>query len=567
MKKEKLSMLLLILISILIFTSKALAYTSEFNLLLETMDIPKENIYGKAINEEIYNQYKLFVYGNPLERYDGQRWKDVENGKWSKNNGAWNGFGVRGEYWILGTNYNGKEVHNHLFPVDIEPPTSPTEWRYVILPDALESWQETEKYMDDIQKEYMITQKLMRNNNTYDLTVKDIGFNKVRIENYATWKTKGTVYTQRYDKNNKKWAANFMVPAMAADADLEGFAIFQNGNEYLIKEENNISIPLTYGSEIINLTDYAKKEHVKLIKSELYINGEFVDNIENTKDLKIQKDFEYRFNKRENETVTILNIEVKSTLLTTFITDGALVDVKNYLVYIYNGDVEKESVNENKKDEYNYVLDEEHKEYLDFEPPKITSIEIKRIVNGTEKDLLISKKTGKEFICAGQTITFKIKAKNVPEIVSVEFEGDSSIKTFDELTKLFEWTEPQKRNVKTIVKKLEDLEDMYNKKIGMIPTNKVGEESEFEGKYIIPYKTQQSLHSWETLRKQSNNAFNIDESRLFTRITKPYEIVFKVSGPTGVSTERVKLDVFERWDTLYNRDLSPYIVKNNELRW
>ena len=558
MKKEIYYIITIIIISILLFTSKVLAYSDEFILLLETMDIPKENVLGKKINEEVYNEYKLFVYGSPLENHKGQRWKNVVDGKWSKDGGAWSGNGIRGEYWILGSNYNGKEVHNHKFPVDIEPPTQPTEWRYVTLPDALESWQETEKYMDDVQKEYMLTQNLMRNNTTYDLTVQDIGFEKVRIENYATWKTKGTVYTQRYDMNNKKWAANFMVQPMAGEAKLEGFAQFPDGDEYTIaKETKNVSIPIVYGSQVVNLTEYAKKEHVKEIKSQLYVNGEYIDEVIDKKVLSINKEkiFDLDLSKYQEDTLIILNVEIKSTLFTTFITDGALVDVKNYTLYVYYGDVKEET----KKDKYIHVFDEEYREFSDFQPPQITSIEIKRVVNNVEADLLISKKTGKEFICAGQTIIFEIKAINIPEYVSVEFEGDSSIKTLDNLTKLFEWTEPKQRNIKTIFKKLEDFEDMYNEILKIGPIRKEGDETVFECMYVIPYKTKQTLHSWDTLRIESNDAFEIDEKKLFSRISSPYEIVFKVNGPTGVSTERVKLDVFERWDTLYNRDLSKYV--------
>ena len=100
---------------------------------------------------------------------------------------------------------------------------------------------------------------------------------------------------------------------------------------------------------------------------------------------------------------------------------------------------------------------------------------------------------------------------------------------------------------------------MYNEILKIGPIRKEGDETVFECMYVIPYKTKQTLHSWDTLRIESNDAFEIDEKKLFSRISSPYEIVFKVNGPTGVSTERVKLDVFERWDTLYNRDLSKYV--------
>ena len=182
MKKliDKNAFIIFLLVQLICYcNNKIYAYSDEFNLMIEAMDIEITNVNGLKLNEEVYNEYQLFVYGSPLIAYKGQRWKNVEDGHWSMGSGAWNGSGIRGEYWILGENYNGKEVHNHLFPVDIEPPTSPTQWRYAVISDALESWQDASKYMDDTQREYMLTQKLTRNNITYDLTVPDIGLDKV----------------------------------------------------------------------------------------------------------------------------------------------------------------------------------------------------------------------------------------------------------------------------------------------------------------------------------------------------------------------------------------------------
>lgn len=194
--------------------------------------------------------------------------------------------------------------------------------------------------------------------------------------------------------------------------------------------------------------------------------------------------------------------------------------------------------------------------------PKINSIEIKRLENGVEKPLLISKKTGNKFICAGQTIIFRVKA-TMSTRVMVEFEGDTSITKFDELTKLFEWTEPKKRNEKTLVNSLKEFEKMYKGDLLMECIEQEKSKATFEYKYVIPYETKQTLHSWSSLRKISNDAFEIDENKLFSRITKPYEVVFKASGANGKTTERVKLDVFQRWDTLYNRDLFKYVKENN----
>ena len=462
MRKYLIILILICNFICIIDDTKVIAVSSEFSLMLDTMKIPTQNKSGLYINEEIYDAYNLFVYGSPLNKFSGQRWKDVIDGKWTKNSGIWNGVGIRGEYWILGENYYGNEVHNHKFPVDIEPPTEPTEWRYAIIADALESWQESEKYMDDFQKEYMLTQKLMRNNVTYDIIVKDIGFEKVRLENYATWKTKGTVYTQRYDRNNKKWAANFMVPPMAADADLEGYANFTNGTEYYIEEPIDIEIPITYGSSVINLTDYAKAEHVKELKSQLYINENYIDEVSDIRKLSVEGNACFKFDRSEYQEgkLITLNVQIRSTLFTTFITDGALVDIKNYTIFINCGsDTDLDDLTH-----FNGVSNETYIPYPDVLPPRITNIEMKRIVDGKELPLLISKKTNTEFICAGQTIKFEIQTINYANKLTIEFAGDSSISRFDELTKRFEWTEPKSRNEKTMFKTLKEFEKMYKSK-------------------------------------------------------------------------------------------------------
>ncbi len=526
--------------------------------MLETMDIPFVNPSGLSINEEIYQEYHLFVYGSPLQYFPGQRWKNVADGHWTKGGSYWQESGIRGEYWILGVNYNGKEVHNHLFPVDIEPPTDPTQWRYANIADALESWQDAEKYMDDSQKEYLFSQNLMRNQVTYAIKIKDIGLEKVRLENYPTWKSKGTVYTQRYDRNNKRWAANFMIPAMAADAKLVGYANFEEGMEYHFpKDKTQIIIPIQYGCEAINLTEYAKAEHVKQIESKLYINDKQVDEVCDKAKLAVTKEYRLPVLKEDyqGQNSVTLKVEVQSFLFTKFTTDGALVDSKTYFVVIYFA--ENEFVLPS--GDYHDVNNEIYTEYEELPPPVITSVSVKRIVDNKEKELLKAKETGSAFICAGQTLKIRVRAINSPKTGTLEFDGDSSISVFDSLTKQFEWTEPRKRGKHTLYSSLNQFEEIYQPKVFMECTSDFGNEKIFEITYVIPYQTKQTLHSWSTLREISKDAFAINEDKLFTRISKPYEIVLKVKGATGADTQRVKLDVFERWDTIYNRDLSNYI--------
>ena len=559
MKKITVFIVSLLIISL----NSTFAYTEKFKFMIDTMGVPETNVNGKNINEEIYDAYYLFVYGSPLDGYVGQRFKEVEEGLWTKNSGIWNNAGTRGKYWILGENKDGYEVHNHKFPVDIEPPTPPTAWRYAVLNDAVDSWQDQSKYMDEEQKNYMLNTKLMRNDITYDITANDIGLDKIRLENYATWKTKGTLYTQRYDMQNKRWAANFMVPPMAGDAELNSFAEFPNGTDYTVNTDEELNIPINFGAETINLTEFAKKEHVKQIKSELYINNNLISSVDTSGELKVEGSINYLVNGVKTDEVYILNIRVKSSLLTKFTTDGALVDIKDYVITI-NGKQE-ESGEELELEEYEeepievkYVREEDYANFKEFPPPYVEDVEVKVSKSGKDNDLLKTRYGGNEFVCAGQTITIKATVVNAPANVTLQFQGDKSITTFDDLTKKFEWDEPRARKVSTFYGSLQGFKSMYQGVVPLKEGDTYDNRTEYKITYIIPYGTKQTLNSWATLRQNSKDAFNIDESKLFSRIAAPYQIVIKAKNALGADTFRVNLDVFERWDTIYNRDISKY---------
>lgn len=551
---------------ILINNSKSFAFSKEFEYLIEVMSVDASNVHGKQLNEEVYNQYSLFVYGSPIDGYSGQRWKNVKDGHWMYK-------GNKGEFWILGENKEGYEVHNHKFPADIEPPTTPENWRYAYISDAKDSWLDQSKYMDDYQKEYMQSTKLTRNDVEYNITALDIGLDKVRLENYATWKTKGSVYTQRYDMNNRKWAANFMVPPMAADASLEGFANFPDGMEYVIgSEEDDISIPIEFGANVTNLSEYALPEHIKNISSELYINNKLVTSISDTESLGIRDALDYVVYNNDTLEIIELNIEVKSKLLTKFTTDGALVDVKEYKIIIYRNpkepvlpvelvveDIAEENDFEEIPSYINRINDENHVDSEDVLPPVIQSIKVTKETNGIENGLLTNKRTNTKFVCAGQTIKITATIINDCDRATISFAGDSSIFTFDETTKNAEWIEPKARGLKTFFRSLNDFKKMYRNNIIM---ENVDGKTQYSYTYIIPYETKQTLNSWATLREKSDNALSIDESKLFTRIINPYEIVIKATGYGGTTTKRMQLDVFERWDTIYNRDISNYVVSD-----
>ena len=143
--------------------SKVYGITDNFKFIIDTIGIPRYNVYGQEINEEIYKAYNIFSYGWPEELGSnvGQRWKNSKYGFWSKGQGAYNGSGIRGEYNLLGRGYNGNIINNYHFPVDALPETTPEYWSYYSNPGAKESWSDTNKYKYVEQLEFMKNTKLL----------------------------------------------------------------------------------------------------------------------------------------------------------------------------------------------------------------------------------------------------------------------------------------------------------------------------------------------------------------------------------------------------------------------
>lgn len=166
-----------------------------------------------------------------------------------------------------------------------------------------------------------------------------------------------------------------------------------------------------------------------------------------------------------------------------------------------------------------------------------------------------TKNASEGFISAGETLSLKLLTKNIDSL-TIEIEGDKSIRTFDDLTKRFIYDEPLARGKS--VEGLSKLKEKYNFPITIYPT-KVNEDGSkiFEYKYVIPYKTKQTLHSWSSLRQLGQSGDAIDTSRLLERIDVPYRIVLKANDRVK---KTISFDVFERWDNVLNRDLSMYLT-------
>lgn len=164
------------------------------------------------------------------------------------------------------------------------------------------------------------------------------------------------------------------------------------------------------------------------------------------------------------------------------------------------------------------------------------------------------------FICAGETLAVVLKESDA-DYLEINIEGDESVKCYDTLTKFFLEDEPKLRG-----ESVENIEENYIFPLKIYPTI-IDEENgnEFIWLYSVPYGTFQTLESWSTLRDKNGDSENIDKNSLLDRIIKPYELVIRKNGEKE-NEIRVKFDVFERWDTILNRNVSSYLSNYSE-KW
>jgi len=232
-------------------------------------------------------------------------------------------------------------------------------------------------------------------------------------------------------------------------------------------------------------------------------------------------------------------------LLTAYDVEGNI--ATTYLTLIVEGD-------EDEKEE-----DNEEKDKETIKTPSVEDCKIGRFFYrdklGFLEELSRDNKNSdtQGFLCAGETLGTTIKAKDT-EYIEIDFLGDSSIKTFDKLTKKFLVDIPTIKG-----QKVEVVEKNYrNFPIKVYPqyVDNLGN-SVFTYFYVVPYGTKESLESWSTLKKSTLK--NIDKTKLFDRRIPAYEMIIYLNGDRE-NYIKVKFDVFERWDTVLNRDVGNYII-------
>lgn len=330
-----------IILLFIFFKSRIFGISDNFKFIINTIGIPRYNVYMEEINEDIYYAYNVFAYSNPqnLSWHINQRFKCVPHlGKWTRYNGVYCGDGERGEYYLLGTSYSGSIISNVYFPPDLFPETTPDKWIYLVTDGAYESWLDKGRYRYDEQVEYMKNADLLfdeinfvtRTTNSYNLipygiTVNRIGTNKITLDTAPTWKTNGIATARRKTDTGKIRNAIFAVAPMAANAEVLSKIDIQN-NFVIEKNEDKIDIPIKISAEAINLSNHVYEKHIKEIVSILYINNKEIARVSGSKIVKVDKNIlftvsrdEYPFSKTYP-----LDIKVKSYLYTEFSTDGLM---------------------------------------------------------------------------------------------------------------------------------------------------------------------------------------------------------------------------------------------------
>ena len=315
----------------------------SFEEIIDIIGIPKYNKKNEKINEEIYNRYNLFVYSSPenvLKESYLQRFKEVkEKGKYVYNK-------KRGEFYILGTNYEGEYVYNVYFPVDIVPETLPNTWKFIYYPSFEKSWKCNYLFIE--QLDYMketnllfdkidLKNKICDSYNFVEYNISPIkyGLGKFRLNTLATWKTMGIISTRRIAEDGSIRESVFATKPMAASANIKSRVDVADRVD-MSEDEDSINLDISYGCDVLNLSKYAKEYHIKNITSKIYINDRYIDSISGSKIAKLDKKIKFAISREEfekklekeifKEKSIILNVKVESYMYTEFLVDGLMYD-------------------------------------------------------------------------------------------------------------------------------------------------------------------------------------------------------------------------------------------------
>lgn len=387
------------------------------------------------------------------------------------------------------------------------------------------SWEEINRYVDNFDAVYM--------------------YKKMKKFTRASYG-----YTNPSKTEQAKW--NKIAGSIAKNRDLRdflwlGYRVRTNEyveNEYVEGYNANPKVRNNYRMFISNdsMSKKAIKKYMKILEN---VNISMTRDEDTVFGMDV---IEYTSAFEENNVVVPKNIKSGNYEITLEATDavGNIAECKLTLIV-------QEDVVEDKKEDFE---DEKENKIIDDFFGRF----FYRDGNGYLEELKQTEKNEETegFICAGETIGFSLMTEGV-DFVEVDIIGDESIKTLDSLTKKFLIDIPSQQGKDTSNVILEYL--AFPRKIYPQYVDKNGLQV-FKWFYTIPYGTVQSLESWSTLKDDVLE--KIDISKLFDRRIEPYELVLYLNG----NRERgihLTFDVFERWDTVLNRDVSEAVI-NSEVR-
>lgn len=514
--------LFIIIIYLFMIKNVNAAISEKFKFAIDTIGIPEYNIYGEQINEDIYYTYNIFVYSNPNRiagMTNAQRFKQANyTGKWTKYNGKYQGYGIRGEYNILGMNYIGSYVYNPVFPMDGYPETTPDKWTFIYIDDAYDSWDIYLNKLDKYQVEYMknadmLFEKMTYYNyinnifepTSYGITANKIGLNKVKLHTCSTWKTSGVLYANRRSINNKIYYATFMTEPMAANAEVSSILNIPN-NINIGENEDYKNINISFGAKVINLTDYAKKEHIKNITSVIYIDNKEVSRVSGSKTYEINKQINYAILrdsiKIEDNLKFVskkINIKIKSFLYTEFTVDGLL-----------ENEIEKEIL-------------------INFTPKKLEPFKTTQIK-------VLKKEEEKSYV--SPLIETK-KTKEAESFGIIEANRYVCIKTDINIENI------DKENLKTFLDEKEiKIEKFFKKNNNILIIIK------------IPKETELTIKTWSSVREMAGSYFDVDFNEIGQRIRKPHKLKISYELDRAYS-KTIDIDTIDDYEENIN-----YLFKN-----
>ncbi|MEG0872743.1 MAG: hypothetical protein RSE00_02025 [Clostridia bacterium] len=508
------------------FRGSCKGISSDFKFVVDTIGIPQFNVYGDEINEDVYNSYNVFVYSNPKDMYkvtSSQRFKlELNNGKWTQEGLPFNGTGTRGEYYYLGTSYSGSLIENVYFPVDAVPETTPDYWNYISFGGAYESWFDETKYKYEEQLEFMKSKNMLfdeldfvnQTSNSYNLveyniSPNGIGLDRANLNTCSTWKTMGIISTKRINNKGQIRNAIFATKPMAAEADVKA-CIKTVPNITIKEEEKEVDLAVLFGTNAINLNEYAKSKHVKEIAAVLYIDGREIAKVSDTKKLEVDKNINFKIHRSDYDTPQKypLHLKVVSYLYTEFSVDGLMKDEIEFDV-IVNIESKKEVP---VKDVYLKVLQKDNQKYL---------------VSPLIKTNITQNANAEGVVEAGRNlaILLNLEEKINKEDISV-FLNNQKVET----------------------------SEVYSEELLKVLEVK------------IPSDIKNTLTSWNYLRDKTKNYFDIDFKNIGIRVNIPNELKIQVNSIENKYEKIILFDSIDDFEINMNYIFNNSVINKEELK-